>query len=160
MPLLTAATARVSGAGRPAAIVTTIFAGIALVSFVASSISGLSGPTVIVVGCVTGVLLAAAVRSWWIGVWLTPSALVARTWWRRVSIPREAIASCVSAHYGGIFSKGSQVSGLRELEISTKDFRTYRLSGTVDFAQRSLRQSEQVALYASTDRASEGASRS
>ncbi len=85
-------------------------------------------------------------------MWLTPSALVARTWWRRVSVPRDAIASCVAAHYGGIFSKGSQVSALRELEISTKDFRTYRLSGTVDFAKRSLRQSQLVALYASSER--------
>ncbi|MEL0625616.1 hypothetical protein V6245_01525 [Salinibacterium amurskyense] len=90
--------------------------------------------------------LSAGLRSLFLGVWLYDDKLVARTWFRTLTIPRTQLAGCVNAPYSGFFGS-SVLSWLRELEIQTVDSRVRWLSGTVALNRRSTLQTQQLRQY-------------
>lgn len=89
----------------------------------------------------------AGLRSLVLGVWMHDDRLVARTWFRRFEVRREALAGCVSEMYGGLLTKGSDTGWMRELEFVTSAGRSYSLGGTVALRARSEMQARQVRAY-------------
>lgn len=129
---------RLAGVGNLARTVTSLFA----LAFLAGLISSLAiGAVDVRLGVVlTALVLTVAVRSWFISVRVTAQEVIATTWMRKLRIPLDSIATCQSMPYAGFFSKGSTTHLLWELELSTTDYRVYRLGGTVAFKSKSIRQ--------------------
>jgi hypothetical protein len=95
-------------------------------------------------------LAAAAVRSCFLGVWLKPEMLVARTWWRTIKIPRADLVSCVTVAYWGAFTEAWTVQYLRELEVGTRGFQTFTLGGSIAFWRKAGRLRRAVLAYIRT----------
>lgn len=47
-----------------------------------------------------------AVRSWFLGVWVSREQLLYVTWWTRASLPLSEITGCTSRPYAGFFTAG------------------------------------------------------
>lgn len=103
-------------------------------------------PTLLAGFLVVPVALA-AVRSPFIGLWLKPDELMARTWWRTIRIPRRDLSSCITFAYWGAFTEGWSVQYLRELEIGTATGGTYTLGGSIAWHSKSARQRREVLRY-------------
>ncbi|WP_447522696.1 hypothetical protein [Salinibacterium sp. NYA9b] len=90
--------------------------------------------------------MSAGLRCLFLGVWLYDDHLVARTWFRTLTIPRPELTGCVSDPYVGFLSKG-EVRWVRELELQRANGQLHGLSGTVALGQRSMLQSRQIREY-------------
>jgi hypothetical protein len=130
--------------GTVARIVTGVFAAPFLLGLTFSYALGRPPVEIVIRSVMTALVVVCAVRSWWLGVWIGDDDVLARTWLRRLRIPRDKIAGCSSEPYAGFFSKGSRVLWLRELELRTSDHRIDQLGGTVAFVARSRLQAEQI----------------
>ena len=139
---------RVPGTATVSRFVSIPLAAILLPAFVYSIQMEDISPYAVVVGAtITAVALWAAIRSLFLGVWMKGDLFVARTWWRRIEVPKAQLASCVTVGYFGALTEGWRVEYLRELEVGFTDFRTIRLSGTVSVSGAATRHRQAILSF-------------
>lgn len=133
---------RVRGTGVMArSITTSLAASVVALAAMESASAGSVGITPLIT--LAAVLSPFAVRSWFLGVWVSGEDLVYVTWWTRRSIQRSDVLGCTARPYAGTFTAGWRSALLWELEVST-DARAYSISGSLAFKRVARRQADEV----------------
>jgi hypothetical protein len=70
-------------------------------------------------------------RSPFVGVWVTPQSLVARSWFRRYTFDRQEVHSIGLVPYAGFLSKGANDWFLKMLEIRSSDGSEQAIPSTI-----------------------------
>lgn len=94
-------------------------------------------------------LLWVIARAPLLGVWLSDERLIARTYFRRIVIPRADLHRCDTQPYSGFLSEHRENRRARELVIVETDGDEFEISGSLAGSQKSILQRDQIRAYMS-----------